>query len=116
MLPHRLLLDAYTDQVRPLMEWALTDREEFTWPQWQWPVSNLGSYVVGTLGAVPVDWATEGSRRDEGRSDPAHARKAVNRLKHRVWVQHMRRRGALMGAPLPGRGCGSAAVAEGRGD
>lgn len=52
VLPHRLLLDAYTDQVRPLMEWALTDREEFTWPQWQWPVSNLGSYVVGTLGAV----------------------------------------------------------------
>ena len=37
VLLHRLLLDAYPDQLRRLTEWALTHREEFTWPQWQWP-------------------------------------------------------------------------------
>ncbi|WP_370500237.1 NERD domain-containing protein [Mycolicibacterium sp. jd] len=48
--PHDLLLDAYPEQVRTLMQWALTHRGELK----EWPDPHIERYVVDTLGRVGV--------------------------------------------------------------
>jgi hypothetical protein len=47
--PHQTLLAAYPEQVRQVLEWALTHRDEFTGPNRR-GVWDIGSYVVRVLG------------------------------------------------------------------
>lgn len=46
--PHDLLLAAYPEQIRILMQWALTHRDELK----EWPDPHIERYVVDTLGRV----------------------------------------------------------------
>jgi hypothetical protein len=48
--PHDLLLNAYPDQVRTLMQWALTHRDQLK----EWPDPGIHRYVVASLGRVGV--------------------------------------------------------------
>ncbi|OBH59004.1 hypothetical protein A5687_21325 [Mycobacterium mantenii] len=49
--PHQALLAAYPEQVRQVLEWALTHRDEFSGPKWR-GVWDVGTYVVRALGQV----------------------------------------------------------------
>ncbi|WP_123028718.1 nuclease-related domain-containing protein [Mycolicibacterium stellerae] len=46
--PHDLLLISYPEQIRVLMQWALTHRDELR----EWPEPHIERYVVDTLGRV----------------------------------------------------------------
>lgn len=48
--PHDLLLAAYPEQIRILMQWALTHRDELK----EWPDPHIERYVVNTLGRVGI--------------------------------------------------------------
>jgi hypothetical protein len=49
--PYQALLAAYPDQVRELLEWALSHRDELTKDAWD-PMGGIDNFVVRTLGRV----------------------------------------------------------------
>ncbi|MCK0177106.1 nuclease-related domain-containing protein [Mycolicibacterium sp. F2034L] len=48
--PHDLLLAAYPEEIRIVMQWALTHRDELK----EWPDPHIERYVVNTLGRVGI--------------------------------------------------------------
>ncbi|MBS1691174.1 MAG: ATP-binding protein [Actinobacteria bacterium] len=51
--PHRALLDAYPDQIRGLLQWALTHRDELPGGRQEWdPMGGTSTYAVRVLGLV----------------------------------------------------------------
>jgi hypothetical protein len=49
-----LLIRAYRDQLRQLLEWALAHRDQFNPKVWNWQVHDVGEYIVRALGRVGV--------------------------------------------------------------
>lgn len=51
--PHQALTTAYPDQIRHLLEWALTHRDELPAVHHEWdPMGNTAEYAVRVLGRV----------------------------------------------------------------